>query len=66
MDWAMKSNLKELDLTKKFQNKSSTDHLVYFEDVPFFKVKDIRIIGFLSQWGIFTKAQGNRVKSRVK
>lgn len=52
IDWAMKV-LEGVGLNQ--ERTSPHDHLVYFEDVPFFKAKDIKIIGFLSQWGIFTK-----------
>lgn len=54
LDWVMKS-LEFIGLNQK--RTSPHDHLVYFEDVPFFKVKNIRVIGLLSQWGIFTKGQ---------
>ena len=51
-DWVL--NLLELvGLNQK--RTSSHSQLVYFKDVPYFKYKDIKIVGFLSQWGIFTK-----------
>ena len=52
MDWTMQL-LEVVGLNQK--RTSPHDHLVYFDDVPFFKEKDVRIVGFLSQWGIFTK-----------
>jgi len=52
MDWVMKL-LEFLGLNQK--RTSPHNHLIYFKDVPYFKHKDIRVIGFLSQWGIFTK-----------
>jgi cyclopropane fatty-acyl-phospholipid synthase-like methyltransferase len=61
MDWAMQL----LELVGLNQKRTSPhDHLVYFEDVPYFQDKDIRIVGFLSQWGIFTKFE-DRAKSIV-
>jgi 2-polyprenyl-3-methyl-5-hydroxy-6-metoxy-1,4-benzoquinol methylase len=52
MDWAMQL----LELVGLNQKRTSPhEHLVYFEDIPFFKAKDIRRIGFLSQWGILSK-----------
>lgn len=52
MDWAMQL----LELVGLNQKRTSPhDHLVYFEDVPCFRDKDIRTVGFLAQWGIFTK-----------
>ena len=52
MDWVMKL-LELIGLNQK--RTSPHDHLIYFQNIPYFKTKDIRIIGFLSQWGIFTK-----------
>ncbi|MBV8882691.1 MAG: class I SAM-dependent methyltransferase [Chroococcidiopsidaceae cyanobacterium CP_BM_RX_35] len=52
MDWIMRL-LELIGLNQK--RTSPHNHLVYFQDVPYFKTKDIRIVGFLSQWGIFTK-----------
>lgn len=52
MDWAMQM----LELTGLNQKRTSPhDHLIYFEDVPYFKDKDIKVVSFLAQWGIFTK-----------
>jgi len=34
---------------------SPHDHLVHFESIPYFQQKEIKIVGLLSQWGIFTK-----------
>ncbi len=31
------------------------DNLVYFEDIEGFREKDIKRVGFMSQWGIFTR-----------
>jgi 2-polyprenyl-3-methyl-5-hydroxy-6-metoxy-1,4-benzoquinol methylase len=52
MDWAMQM-LESAGLNQK--RTSPHDHLIYFEEVPYFKDKDIKTVGFLSQWGIFTK-----------
>jgi 2-polyprenyl-3-methyl-5-hydroxy-6-metoxy-1,4-benzoquinol methylase len=52
MDWVMKI-LEHLGLNQR--RKSPHTNLVYFRDVPIFEYKDIKIVGFLSQWGIFTK-----------
>jgi hypothetical protein len=61
MDWAMQI----LELVGLNQNRTTPhDHLVYFEDVPSFKDKDIRIVGFLSQWGIFTKIGEEMTRAR--
>jgi 2-polyprenyl-3-methyl-5-hydroxy-6-metoxy-1,4-benzoquinol methylase len=52
MDWAMKI----LEFFRLNQKRTSHhDCLVYFEKVPYFRDKNIRTVGFLSQWGIFTK-----------
>ncbi len=52
MDWA----LRMLELWGLNQ-KRTTPHsnLVYLKDVSCFRNKNIKIVGFLSQWGIFTK-----------
>ena len=52
MDWVMKA-LECLGLNQK--RTSPHDHLVYFKDVKWSGNKDVKIVGFLSQWGIFTK-----------
>jgi len=52
MDWI----LHFLELIGLNQKRTSPhNNLIYFKNVPYFKSKDIKIIGFLSQWGIFTK-----------
>ena len=61
IDWAMQL-LEGVGLKQK--RTSPHDHFVYFEDVPYFQDKEIRIVGFLSQWGIFTKFE-DRAKSIV-
>ena len=52
MDWIMKI-LECLGLNQK--RTSPHDHLVYLNDVKWSGHKNINIIWFLSQWGIFTK-----------
>ncbi|MEH1938930.1 MAG: class I SAM-dependent methyltransferase [Nostoc sp.] len=52
MDWAMQL-LESAGLNQK--RTSPHNYLVCFEDVPYFKNKDIKIVSSLSQWGIFTK-----------
>ena len=27
-------------------------HLIYFKNIPFFKIKELKIVGFMSQWAI--------------
>ncbi len=53
MDGVMKL-LEVLGLNQK--RRSPHDHLIYLPDVRDFTGKDVRTIGFLAQWGIFTKA----------
>jgi 2-polyprenyl-3-methyl-5-hydroxy-6-metoxy-1,4-benzoquinol methylase len=52
MDWCMKI-LEILGLNQK--RTSPHDHLVDFRDVPHFEQKEVKIVGFLSQWGVFHK-----------
>ena len=52
MDWLMRL-LEALGLNQR--RTSPHDHLVYFRDVRWFERKEITIVGFLSQWGIFHK-----------
>jgi 2-polyprenyl-3-methyl-5-hydroxy-6-metoxy-1,4-benzoquinol methylase len=52
MDWFMKL-LETLGLNQK--RTSPHDCLVDFATVPEFERKDIRIVGCLSQWGVFHK-----------
>jgi len=52
MDWM----LRILELVGLNQKRTSKhDHLVYLKDIPYFAHKEIRIIGFMSQWAILTK-----------
>jgi cyclopropane fatty-acyl-phospholipid synthase-like methyltransferase len=52
MDWI----LKMLEIIYLDQKRTSPhSKLVYLKDVPYFKNKDIKIVGYLSQWGIFIK-----------
>ncbi|MHC4438095.1 MAG: class I SAM-dependent methyltransferase [Planctomycetota bacterium] len=52
MDWM----LKILEIVGLNQRRTSVhDHLVYLKDVPYFEDKEIKTIGFLSQWAILTK-----------
>ena len=53
MDWIMQL-LERLGVNQK--RTSPHSNLVYLKDVPYFRNKNIRIVGFLSQWGILTKA----------
>lgn len=52
MDWIMKL-LELIGLNQK--RTSPHNNLIYFRNVPYFKNKNIKIVGFLSQWAIFTK-----------
>jgi 2-polyprenyl-3-methyl-5-hydroxy-6-metoxy-1,4-benzoquinol methylase len=52
MDWALKL-LELMGLNQK--RTSAHSNLTYLKDVPFFTNKDIKVIGFASQWGILTK-----------
>jgi len=52
MDWF----LQLLELIGLNQKRTSPHNsLVYFGDVPYFQEKCVKIVGFLAQWGIFTK-----------
>jgi SAM-dependent methyltransferase len=53
MDWVMKM-LEAFGLNQK--RTSPHDHLIHFEKVPFFEKRELRKVGGLAQWGIFTKA----------
>ncbi len=57
MDWAMKI-LEFLGLNQR--RSSPHDSLVYFKNVDCFQEKNVRTIGFLSQWGVFVKKAGRR------
>jgi SAM-dependent methyltransferase len=52
MDWFLKL-LESMGLNQR--RTSAHDNLVYLEDVPYFNNKDIKVVGFTSQWGILTK-----------
>ena len=52
MDWIMRL-LELIGLNQK--RTSPHNNLVYFKDVQYFQDKNIKIVGFLSQWAIFTK-----------
>ena len=52
MDWVMKL-LELIGLNQK--RTSPHNNLLYFKDVKYFQNKNIKIVGFLSQWAIFTK-----------
>ncbi len=45
--------LETLGLNQK--RTSPHDHLIRFLDVPYFQHKEVRVMGFLSQWGVFRK-----------
>ena len=45
--------LEQIGLDQK--RTSPHDHLVDFRNVPYFEAKRIKIVGGLSQWGVFTK-----------
>lgn len=52
MDWLMKL----LELIRLNQKRTSPhNNLLYLRDVQYFQRKNIKIVGFLSQWAIFTK-----------
>lgn len=52
MDWLCHS-LEVLGLNQK--RSSPHDHLIYFEDIPLFERVEIKIVGFMAQWGKFQK-----------
>ncbi|MBL8148314.1 MAG: class I SAM-dependent methyltransferase [Blastocatellia bacterium] len=52
MDWICKI-LEAIGLNQK--RTSPHDHLIYFKDIPLFTPIDIRVVGFIAQWGIFKK-----------
>ena len=52
MDWVMKI-LEFIGLNQK--RTSPHDHLIYLQRIDCFTQKEIKIITFLAQWGIFTK-----------
>lgn len=52
MDWMMKI-LESVHLNQK--RTSSHTNLVYLNDIPNFSLKEIKKVGMLSQWAIFTK-----------
>jgi len=52
MDWIMKL-LEAAGLNQK--RTSPHEHLIRFEEIPFFQQKELKIVGFLSQWGKLTK-----------
>ncbi len=51
-DWVMKA-LEAVGLNQK--RTSPHDHLVYLDRVGGFAGRDVRVVGGLSQWGVFTK-----------
>lgn len=52
MDWVMQI-LERIGLNQ--QRTSPHDHLIAFRDVPFFEHREVKVIGFLAQWGTFWK-----------
>jgi 2-polyprenyl-3-methyl-5-hydroxy-6-metoxy-1,4-benzoquinol methylase len=48
LKWLEKAGLNQ-------KRTSPHDHLTYLRDVPCFECRQIKCVGFLSQWGIFTK-----------
>lgn len=52
MDWFMKI-LEFLHLNQK--RTSEHTHLIYFRKVPLFQPQIIRVVGGLSQWGVFIR-----------
>lgn len=53
MDWVMKL-LEAMGLNQK--RTSPHDHLVYFDQVAWKGERSLKTVGFLAQWGVFTKA----------
>ena len=53
MDWAMKL-LEAMGLNQR--RTSPHDHLVYFDRVAWKGERALKTVGFLAQWGVFTKA----------
>jgi len=54
LDWIARI----LEIIRLSQKRTSPhDHLIYFEEVPYFQKKNNRIFGMISQWGIFTKVE---------
>ena len=50
--------LRLLELIGLNQKRGSPhDNLVDFRDVPYFEEKQVKIVGLMSQWGVFTKLQ---------
>jgi len=63
MDWAMKI-LEGLSLNQK--RTSPHDHLISFQDVPYFERRQIKVVSRLAQWGTFMKAPVRRaLPSRI-
>lgn len=60
-DWVMKI-LENLGLNQK--RTSPHDHLVHFKTVNRFPDKHVKIIGGLSQWGVFRKTMGASASNR--
>jgi SAM-dependent methyltransferase len=55
LDWMMKI----LEYVRLNQRRTSPHaYLVDFSTVPYFEKKHIKIVGWLSQWGVFTKQPG--------
>jgi cyclopropane fatty-acyl-phospholipid synthase-like methyltransferase len=54
MDWFMKV-LERLGLNQK--RTSPHCHLARFQEAPSFEQRDVRIVGGLSQWGVFWKGE---------
>ncbi len=52
MDWLLKL-LEQIGLNQK--RTSPHNNLINFNNVPYFKIKNTKVIVFLSQWGIFKK-----------
>lgn len=53
MDWVMKL-LEAIGLNQT--RTSPHDHLVYFDQVEWTGARELKTVGFLAQWGVFTKA----------
>lgn len=51
-DWVARV-LEIVGLSQK--RTSPHDRLIYFDQVPYFQKKNNKIVGLISQWGIFTK-----------
>ncbi len=58
MDWAMKI-LEVLGLNQK--RTSPHNHLINFQEVPFFEQHQIKVVSLLAQWGTFVKSPQRRL-----